>query len=213
MNLTVFKWFVCSQLSLDSAFLESLQIIDYSLLLGLHFRAPEHLSLLGPPDSLHNPEHANDTSADGVMSEGELLIPPKGLLLVTHEPTAVSTTPGPHIRGSTLKAYSIGNKEVDLLLPGTGRLRVQLGVNMPAQATQKLAGDETDSSEVELFEVYDVILYLGVIDVLQEYSLKKKLECAFKYLKFDPMSISAAEPRIYSNRFLSLMERIFPLHP
>lgn len=57
----------------------------------------------------------------GVLSEGELLIPPKGLLLVTHEPTSVNTTPGSHIRGSTLKAYSIGNKEADLLLPGTGR--------------------------------------------------------------------------------------------
>ncbi|XP_073121538.1 phosphatidylinositol 4-phosphate 5-kinase 1 isoform X2 [Henckelia pumila] len=119
-----------SQLSLDSAFLESLQIIDYSLLLGLHFRAPEHLkSLMEPPDSLHNPEHTNDTSVDGVISEGELMIPPKGLLLVTHEPTFVSTTPGAHIRGSTLKAYSIGNKEADLLLPGTGRLLALIFLN------------------------------------------------------------------------------------
>lgn len=55
------------------------------------------------------------------MSQGELLIPPRALLLVTHEPSSVSTTPGPHIRGDTLKAYSIGNKEADLLLPGTGR--------------------------------------------------------------------------------------------
>ncbi|XP_073025697.1 phosphatidylinositol 4-phosphate 5-kinase 1-like [Primulina eburnea] len=203
-----------SQLSLDSAFLESLQIIDYSLLLGLHFRAPEHLkSLLEPPDSLHNPERTDNTSVDGVITEGEFLIPPKGLLLVTHEPTSVSTTPGPHVRGSTLKAYSIGDKEADLLLPGTGRLRVQLGVNMPAQATHKLTHDETDTSEVELFEVYDVILYLGVIDILQEYNLKKKMECAFKSLKFDPITISAAEPKIYSKRFLSLIDRIFPLRP
>ncbi|KZV30369.1 phosphatidylinositol 4-phosphate 5-kinase 8-like [Dorcoceras hygrometricum] len=203
-----------SQLSLDIAFLESLQIIDYSLLLGLHFRAPEHLkSLLEPSDSLNNHERTNETSVDGVISEGKFLIPPKGLLLVTHEPTSVSTIPGPHIRGSTLKAYSIGGKEADLLLPGTGRLRVQLGVNMPAQASHKLTQDETDTSEVELFEVYDVILYLGIIDVLQEYNLEKKLESTFKSLKYDPMSISAAEPKIYSKRFLSLIERIFLLHP
>ena len=49
------------------------------------------------------------------------MIPPKGLLLVTHEPSSVSTTPGSHIRGDTLKANSVGEKEVDLLLPGTGR--------------------------------------------------------------------------------------------
>ncbi|KAK6121175.1 hypothetical protein DH2020_045096 [Rehmannia glutinosa] len=197
------------QLSLDSAFLESQQIIDYSLLLGLHFSAPEHLkSLLEHPDSLHTAE-STSTAVDG-----ELLIPPKSLLLVTHDPGSVSPTPGPHIRGSTLRAYSIGNKEADLYLPGTGRLRVQLGVNMPAQANHKLVQvDETDSSEAELFEVYDVVLYLGIIDILQEYNLKKKLEHTYKSTKFDPMSISVLEPKLYSKRFIDFLHRIFPLQP
>ncbi|KAI7738310.1 hypothetical protein M8C21_012973, partial [Ambrosia artemisiifolia] len=82
----------------------------------------------------------------------DLSIPPKGLLLVTHEPSSVNTAPGPHIRGSTLRAFSVGDKEVDLLLPGTARLRVQLGVNMPAQANRKVSQDVSDSAEVELFE-------------------------------------------------------------
>ncbi|KAK6143751.1 hypothetical protein DH2020_024099 [Rehmannia glutinosa] len=209
------------QLSLDSAFLESQQIIDYSLLLGLHFSAPEHLkSLLEHPDSLHKAE-STDTAVDGdyeliaeIQPTRELLIPPKSLLLVTHEPGSVSPAPGPHIRGSTLRAYSIGNKEADLYLPGTGRLRVQLGVNMPAQANHKLVQvDETDSSEAELFEVYDVVLYLGIIDILQEYNLKKKLEHTYKSTKFDPMSISVLEPKLYSKRFIDFLHRIFPLQP
>lgn len=59
--------FYYRQLSLDSAFLESQQIIDYSLLLGLHFRAPEHLrSLLEPPDSPQKAENTN--TADGGFS-------------------------------------------------------------------------------------------------------------------------------------------------
>ncbi|XP_057808300.1 phosphatidylinositol 4-phosphate 5-kinase 8-like isoform X2 [Salvia miltiorrhiza] len=196
------------QLSLDSAFLESQHIIDYSLLLGLHFRAPEHLrSLLEPPDSQHQAE--STISADG----GDILIPPRGLVLVTHEPGAVSIAPGPHIRGDTLKAYSIGDKEADLLLPGTGRLRVQLGVNMPAQANHKIVQAETDNAETELFEVYDVVLYLGVIDILQEYNMKKKMEHACKSLKFDPMSISVVEPTLYSKRFITFLEKIFPVQP
>lgn len=56
-----------------------------------------------------------------MTSLGGLSVPPTGLMLVTHEPGSVSTAPGPHIRGSTLRAYSVGDKEVDLLLPGTGR--------------------------------------------------------------------------------------------
>lgn len=55
------------------------------------------------------------------LKQGEQLILPKGLLLVAHEPSFVNTAPGPHIRGNTLRAYSIGDKEADLLLPGTAR--------------------------------------------------------------------------------------------
>ncbi|XP_039158582.1 phosphatidylinositol 4-phosphate 5-kinase 7-like [Eucalyptus grandis] len=146
----------------------------------------------------------------GPTSRGELQIPPKGLLLVTHEPSSVSTTPGPHIRGSTLRAFSLGDKEVDLLLPGTARLRVQLGVNMPAQANRKLIEDEVDSAEIELFEVYDVVLYMGIIDILQEYNLKKKIEHAYKSLWYDPLSISVIEPKLYAKRFISFLERVFP---
>ncbi|XP_071715364.1 phosphatidylinositol 4-phosphate 5-kinase 8-like [Rutidosis leptorrhynchoides] len=198
------------QIYLDCTFLESQQVIDYSLLLGVHFRAPEHLkALLEPPDA------KNESGApvvDGSIS-GDLSIPPKGLLLVTHEPSSVSTEPGPHIRGNTLRAFSVGDKEVDLLLPGTGRLRVQLGVNMPAQANRKVSQDTTGSTEVELFEVYDVVLYLGIIDILQDYSMKKKLEHACKTVRYDPMSISVADPKFYSKRFINFLEKVFPVDP
>lgn len=189
------------QIALDCTFLQSQKIIDYSLLLGLHFRAPEHLKLLvGPPDSSYNNE--NRPAGDG------LSVPPTGLMLVTHEPGSVNTAPGPHIRGSTLKAYSIGDREVDVLLPGTGRLRVQLGVNMPALANRKV--QQTEPEEVELFEVYDVVLYLGIIDILQDYNLKKKLEHAGKSLFLDPMSISVVEPKLYARRFINFLEKVFP---
>ena len=56
----------------------------------------------------------------GAISQ-EFQIPLKGLLLVTHEPSSVITTPVPHSRGNTLRAFSVGDKEVDLLLPGTAR--------------------------------------------------------------------------------------------
>ncbi|CAH1445188.1 unnamed protein product [Lactuca virosa] len=198
------------QINLDCMFLESQQIIDYSLLLGLHFRAPEHLkSMLEPPDAyaFNRPQNTTD---DGAILRVDRTIQPTGLLLVTHEPDSVNTAPGPHSRGSTLKAFSVGDKEVDVLLPGTGRLRVQLGVNMPAQANHKVSHDISGSTEVELFEVYDVVLYLGIIDILQEYNTRKKIEHAYKSVLHDPMSISVAPPKFYSNRFFKYLEKVFP---
>lgn len=200
------------QISLDCMFLESQCIIDYSMLLGLHFRAPEHLKAhLEPHDTLQNNP---SSSADdfGVPLEGEVIIPPKGLLLVTHEPGSVSTVPGSHIRGSKLRAAVAGDEEVDLLVPGIGRLPVQLGVNMPAQANRKILHNEggPNEGEIDLFEVYDVVLYLGIIDILQEYNMTKKIEHAYKSLRYDPLSISAVEPKLYSKRFIEFLEKVFP---
>ncbi|XP_077250107.1 phosphatidylinositol 4-phosphate 5-kinase 1-like isoform X2 [Tasmannia lanceolata] len=192
------------QISLDCMFLESQCIIDYSLLLGLHFRAPEHLKALAEKEGMLQ-NHTSSMEADG-----EIMIPSKGLLLVTHEPGFVSTMQGSHVRGSTLRASAAGDEEVDLLLPGTGRLRVQLGVNMPAQANQKVVLDEADSMGVELVEAYDVVLYLGIIDILQDYNMKKKIEHAYKSLQFDPLAISAVEPKLYSKRFINFLEKVFP---
>lgn len=84
---------------------------------------------------------------------------------------------------------------------------------MPAQANHKIMGAETNSGEIELFEVYDVVLYLGIIDILQGYNMKKKIEHAYKSMKFDPLSISVAEPAVYSKRFISFLEKIFPVQP
>jgi 1-phosphatidylinositol-4-phosphate 5-kinase len=95
----------------------------------------------------------------------------------------------------------------------TLRLRVQLGVNMPAQAIRKLQRDREDDSEIGLFEVYDVVLYMGIIDILQEYNVKKKLEHSYKSFKFDPLTISVVEPKLYANRFFHFLKNVFPERP
>ncbi|KAJ3672951.1 hypothetical protein LUZ60_006325 [Juncus effusus] len=182
------------QISVDCMFLESQKIIDYSILLGIHFRAPTHLKSL----SDHEIEQTANPSTSNCSER---------MQIVAHEPGA--SAPGSHIRGSMVRASQFGLEEVDLLLPGTARLRVQLGVNMPARACIKDQNKKSESSEDDPFEVYDVVLYLGIIDILQEYNLKKKAEHALKSLKFDPSSISAVEPRFYAQRFISFLEKVF----
>lgn len=77
---------------------------------------------------------------------------------------------------------------------------------MPARAKQ-IPGKE----ETQMFhEVDDVVLYLGIIDILQEYNMSKKIEHAYKSLQFDSLSISAVDPTFYSQRFLEFIQRVFP---
>lgn len=87
-----------------------------------------------------------------------------------------------------------------------GRLQIQLGVNMPARAEQIPGKQEKQTFQ----EAYDVVLYLGIIDILQEYNMSKKIEHAYKSLQFDSLSISAVDPTFYSSRFLEFIQKVFP---
>ncbi|KAK7345485.1 hypothetical protein VNO77_16089 [Canavalia gladiata] len=195
------------QIEIDSKFLELQHIMDYSLLLGVHYRAPQQLR----PLTSYN----QSISADGLTIlaeedplEDEVSNYPQGLVLVPRGADDNSVVVGSHIRGSRLRASAAGDEEVDLLLPGTARLQIQLGVNMPARAEQ-IPGKE----EAQMFhEAYDVVLYLGIIDILQDYNMTKKIEHAYKSIQFDSLSISAVDPTFYSRRFLDFIQKVFPPH-
>lgn len=58
-------------------------------------------------------------------------------------------------------------------------------------------------------EIYEVVLYFGIIDILQDYDISKKLEHAYKSLQVDSTSISAVDPKLYSRRFRDFVGRIF----
>lgn len=192
------------QIEIDSRFLEMQRIMDYSLLLGVHYRAPQHLR--------SRTSISRNIAVDGLavvaeedVQEDEISYP-QGLLLIPRGSDEDSVVVGPHIRGSRLRASAAGDEEVDLLLPGTARLQIQLGVNMPARAERI-----RPEGEVQVYhEVYDVVLYLGIIDILQEYNLSKKIEHAYKSVQFDSLSISAVDPTFYSQRFLNFISRVFP---
>ncbi|KAB2622427.1 phosphatidylinositol 4-phosphate 5-kinase 9 [Pyrus ussuriensis x Pyrus communis] len=195
-----------TQIEIDSKFLEAQHIMDYSLLMGVHYRAPQHLRSVT--------SYNNTTRADGlgILAEEETLEDeisnyPQGLVLIPRGSDDASVVVGPHVRGSRLRASSAGYEEVDLLLPGTARLQIQLGVNMPARAEQ-VPGEQGDQQTFH--DVYDVVLYLGIIDILQDYSMGKKIEHAYKSLQFDSLSISAVDPTFYSRRFLEFIRKVYP---
>jgi 1-phosphatidylinositol-4-phosphate 5-kinase len=95
---------------------------------------------------------------------------------------------------------------------------IRLGAHMPARAEQAARRSKFDPFlltgggflfPIQTGEVHDVILYFGIIDILQDYDITKKFEHAYKSLQTDPNSISAVDPKLYSKRFQDFIGRIF----
>ncbi|KAK3125913.1 hypothetical protein QOZ80_7BG0611300 [Eleusine coracana subsp. coracana] len=155
------------QVDKDCEFLEQEKIMDYSLLVGVHFRDDrEKLLTQGSMDF-----DINDIS--------------------THRLS----------RGRTDQFLAEPNR-----CPKT-----KLGANLPAIA--ELTARKSDC-ELQLIgeptgEYYDVILYFGIIDILQDYDISKKLEHAYKSFQYDSTSISAVDPRQYSRRFRDFIYKAF----
>jgi 1-phosphatidylinositol-4-phosphate 5-kinase len=81
---------------------------------------------------------------------------------------------------------------------------------MPARAQKVREAMNMELEDPGTIEEYEVVLYLGIIDILQEYNVSKRVEHAVKSLKFDPLSISAVDPGTYSKRFINFLEKGFP---
>jgi len=160
------------QVDRDCEFLEQERIMDYSLLVGLHFT-----------------EASNDD----------------------HTPSGAIT---PFENGSSEidSVLRLSRADVDqLLLDPAGWARIRLGINMPARVERT---ERKNDAEIQLVgeptgEYYDVIMFFGIIDILQDYDITKKLEHAYKSIQYDPNSISAVDPRQYSRRFRDYILRVF----
>uniref|UniRef100_A0ACD5X496 Uncharacterized protein n=1 Tax=Avena sativa TaxID=4498 RepID=A0ACD5X496_AVESA len=181
------------QIETDSEFLRNHGIMDYSLLLGFHYRARQ--SLQGRASFHENilPDKLTVLSEQDAAEEDSTHNCREGLVLVQRgSDQKGKVAVGPHIRGSRLRSSSACFEEVDLLLPGTARLQIQLGVNMPARAEKEEKQAEDGGKSFR--QVYDVVLYIGIIDILQDYSMRKKIEHGYKSIKYNPLSISVVEP-------------------
>ena len=66
----------------------------------------------------------------------------------------------------------------------------------------QLVGEQTG-------ECYEVVMFFGIIDILQDYDITKKLEHAYKSIHYDPTSISAVDPKQYSKRFRDFIFKVF----
>ncbi|KAK3127921.1 hypothetical protein QOZ80_7AG0580200 [Eleusine coracana subsp. coracana] len=155
------------QVDKDCEFLEQEKIMDYSLLVGVHFR----------------------DDREKLLTQGSMDF---------------------DINNISTHRFSRGRTDQFLAEPNRCP-KTKLGANLPAIA--ELTARKSDC-ELQLIgeptgEYYDVILYFGIIDILQDYDISKKLEHAYKSFQYDSTSISAVDPRQYSRRFRDFIYKAF----
>ncbi|XXG82274.1 hypothetical protein AAC387_Pa10g0257 [Persea americana] len=88
----------------------------------------------------------------------------------------------------------------------------KLGIKMPAHAirvNKNAGGSVSTHRRVTAKEDYNVVLYIGIIDILQNYNMVKRMEHLYKSLQFDSQSISAVNPKAYSLRFQNFLCNVF----
>ncbi|XP_019706081.1 phosphatidylinositol 4-phosphate 5-kinase 4 [Elaeis guineensis] len=155
------------QVDRDLELLEQERIMDYSLLVGVHFR---------------------EVSQDMLPTEG-----------IGHNEKTSEATP------------RLSRADVDQFLCDPTRwATIRLGINMPARV-ERIVRSDVESLLIgePTGEFYDVILFFGIIDILQDYDISKKLEHAYKSIQYDPTSISAVDPKQYAKRFRDFIFRVF----
>ena len=86
-----------------------------------------------------------------------------------------------------------------------------LGINMEAKVEKTMRRSDWEGQLIgePTGERYDVVLFFGIIDILQDYDISKKLEHAYKSMQYDPTSISAVDPKQYSKRFRDFVFKVF----
>ncbi|GAB2271556.1 Phosphatidylinositol 4-phosphate 5-kinase 1 [Dionaea muscipula] len=181
------NWYqeLIKQIERDCEFLEAEKIMDYSLLVGIHFRENKTGDNMGLSPFLLRTGKCESFRSEKFMRDCRFL--------------------------------EAELQDLDRVLAGRKPL-IRLGANMPARAERLARRSDFDHYTpggcVNLIpawsgEISEVVLYFGIIDILQDYDISKKLEHAYKSLQVDSTSISAVDPKLYSKRFRDFVGRIF----
>eukprot|EP00742_Colponemidia_sp_Colp-10_P003628 GILJ01003862.1.p1 GENE.GILJ01003862.1~~GILJ01003862.1.p1 ORF type:complete len:536 (-),score=61.21 GILJ01003862.1:254-1795(-) len=210
------------QLEADCLFLERANIMDYSLLLGVHYRNRETEDGLGAvlyklrrKTTTMLSRSSNERSERGSLENGV-----EGDAAGGRGESSVSGTsdrslhvtssgPGFHMEGSPLTA--VGTHPVPLTPSGGvevnyDELRKALGTprseRIEVVSSMFAAEDGGIHGVDEDGHFSNEIYYMGIIDILQVYNLRKRFEHLGKSLKYDANEISAVKPSSYASRLI-----------
>lgn len=184
----------------DCRVLESFKIMDYSLLLGVHNidmankEKQEANKNTAGTSGLDNRNRVPDTSY-GSELESDLEDAPEADQCIAQDKA-----------GNTALNRSRSINRQRLVAHSTAMESITDAKFEPIEEE----GDEdtpTGGIPARNEKGERLLLYIGIIDILQSYRLKKKLEHTFKSIFHDGDTVSVCRPSFYAQRFQNFMEK------
>jgi 1-phosphatidylinositol-4-phosphate 5-kinase len=178
---------LASQLDRDSQFLQKLNIMDYSLLLGIHYSDREHDPVLAyisqsPPSDAENPNPEELAQRLAVMRRQS------HYGLQNQQNVITTKTATEYFMDSSLPE--------SLVTPKNEKQKPrEKDVSVFNSDLGGVQGVNEDGSRANCF------YYMGIIDILQQYNVKKRIETSYKSMLVDEDRISSVKPEKYAKRF------------
>ncbi|XP_016984493.2 phosphatidylinositol 4-phosphate 5-kinase type-1 alpha [Drosophila rhopaloa] len=194
----------------DCMVLESFQIMDYSLLVGIHnldlaAKEKREERILNARAKLQRKESA----AQGPPSLNPDDDAPEADQNQLHAVASYASIPGTSAGAALNRTRSMNRQR--LVAHSTALESITADMDVPLEEDEDVpAGGIPARSEND----ERLILYIGIIDILQSYRLEKKLEHTFKSILYNGDTVSVCRPSFYAKRFQDAMgKQVFKKTP
>ncbi|XP_033246672.1 phosphatidylinositol 4-phosphate 5-kinase type-1 alpha-like [Drosophila miranda] len=187
----------------DCMVLESFQIMDYSLLVGIHnldiaAKEKREERIRNARAKLQRKESAAQTASSNVHLDDDA---PEADQNQLHAVASYASIPG--TSGAALNRTRSMNRQ-RLVAHSTAMESITADMDVTLEEDEDVpAGGIPARSEND----ERLILYIGIIDILQSYRLEKKLEHTFKSILYNGDTVSVCRPSFYAKRFQDAMAK------
>ncbi|KAL5287819.1 PIP5K1B family protein [Megaselia abdita] len=180
----------------DCRVLESFKIMDYSLLLGVHnidmaMKEKQESNKAGTSGVDRN--RVPDTSY-GSELESDLEDAPEADQCIAQDKAGTALNRSRSINRQRLVAHSTAMESI---------------TDAKFEPIEEEGDEDTPTGGIPARNEKGerLLLFIGIIDILQSYRLKKKLEHTFKSIFHDGETVSVCRPSFYAQRFQTFMEK------
>ncbi|KAH8396909.1 hypothetical protein KR215_006230, partial [Drosophila sulfurigaster] len=196
----------------DCMVLESFQIMDYSLLVGIHnldiaAKEKREERIRNARAKLQRKEGSTAAAAPLATSNDDDA-PEADQVNQLHAVASYASIPGTSAAGLN-RTRSMNRQRLVAHSTAMESITADLDATIEEGDDEPKGGIPARSSNDER-----LLLYIGIIDILQSYRLEKKLEHTFKSILYNGDTVSVCRPSFYAKRFQDAMgKQVFKKTP